>query len=90
MEGRHRSNLSGKDSGLGLTMAHSSELSREFQFLLQCTSKKYRDKFLVSKDSNHYQKYRTIEDVSALVKEEYYNASTRRWGQSAKRSSDGV
>jgi hypothetical protein len=29
------------------------------------------DKFLVSKDSNHYQKYWTIEDVSALVKEEY-------------------
>jgi hypothetical protein len=38
------------------------------------------DKFLVSKDSNHYQKYWIIEDVSALVKEEYYNASTRRWG----------
>jgi hypothetical protein len=36
------------------------------------------DKFLVSKDLNHYQKYWTIEDVSALVKEEYYNASTRR------------
>jgi hypothetical protein len=29
------------------------------------------DKFLVSKDSNHYQKYWINEDVSALVKEEY-------------------
>jgi hypothetical protein len=36
------------------------------------------DKFLVSKDSNHYQKYWINEDVSALVKEEYYNASTKR------------
>jgi hypothetical protein len=38
------------------------------------------DKFLVSKDkdSDHYQKYWINEDVSALVKEEYFNAITKR------------